>query len=526
MEYATVSVLGLGTVGSSLADRLARNGLCVSADVAAADLVIEALPERLDIKAAALRKASAECDRATAFATTTTAFPLSQIATATERPDRTVSWHPVGQVIEVAALPGADPAVVEGIRRLARRAGLIPVDVRNRPGHVSGALLMGYLNNAIRLCEAGYASQADIDTAMQLGCGLPEGPFAQLDRMGLDVAADTLRALGERDPWYLPAPLLTALVAAGRLGRKSGHGFYHYPVSDPPAAPATRKSSVRRVGVLGSGLMATGIAEVCVRAGHPVVLCARTEARATQAATTVSRSLQRAVQRGKATAEAADEALGRLTVTTGLDQFGRCDLVIEAIVEELAVKRAAFAQLDRCCAPGTLLATTTSSLPIIECAAATSRPQDVIGLHFFNPAPVMRLVEISRTVLTSDTALQTATAFCSGLGKQPVGCTDRAGFIVNSLLFPYLNTAVRMLEEHRATPDDVDAIMRDGLGFPLGPLELLDVVGLDVSLLIQRRLFESMRDPALSPAGLLEQLVASGRLGRKTGQGFHSYLRA
>jgi 3-hydroxybutyryl-CoA dehydrogenase len=198
-------------------------------------------------------------------------------------------------------------------------------------------------------------------------------------------------------------------------------------------------------------------------------------------------------------------------------------LVVEAIVEDLAAKQTLFANLDDICAPGTVLATTTSSLPVIECAMSTSRPSDVIGMHFFNPAAVMRLVEIVSTVATGADVAATALAVSRSIDKHAVRCGDRAGFIVNALLFPYLNDAVKMLEAHYATADDIDSAMKVGCGYPMGPFELLDVVGNDVALAIERELFQEFREPGFAPAPLLEHLVTAGRLGRKTGKGFRDY---
>jgi 3-hydroxybutyryl-CoA dehydrogenase len=229
------------------------------------------------------------------------------------------------------------------------------------------------------------------------------------------------------------------------------------------------------------------------------------------------------VQRGKLDEAARDAALGRITGSTSLDDLADVQLVVEAVVEDLTVKQALFSNLDEICAPGTVLATTTSSLPVIECAAATSRPADVVGMHFFNPATVMKLVEVVSTVSTAADVEATALAVTERLGKQAVRCGDRAGFIVNALLFPYLNDAVKMLEAHYATADDIDSAMKVGCGYPMGPFELLDVVGNDVSLAIQRTLYLEFREPGFAPAPLLEHLVTAGRLGRKTGKGFRDY---
>jgi 3-hydroxybutyryl-CoA dehydrogenase len=217
--------------------------------------------------------------------------------------------------------------------------------------------------------------------------------------------------------------------------------------------------------------------------------------------------------------------MASLTGAGDLAAVADCDLVVEAVVEDIDVKRAVFRDLDAVCRPKTVLATSTSSLPVIDCAMATSRPEAVVGMHFFNPAPVMKLVEVVRTALTAPETLGVAHATATALGKHPVGCLDRSGFIVNALLFPYLNRAVALLEEGLVTADDVDTVMAVGQGFPMGPLTLLDVIGLDVSVAILRTLHTTFREPCLLPSRPLEQLVAAGHLGRKRGRGLRNYGR-
>ena len=277
------------------------------------------------------------------------------------------------------------------------------------------------------------------------------------------------------------------------------------------------------MGVVGSGVMATGIVEVLARGGYDVTFVARSSGKADQVRTSVARSMEKAVQRDKLDAVARDAALRRITSSVRLDDLADVHLVIEAVVEDITVKQALFSNLDEICPPGTVLATTTSSLPVIQCAAATSRPGDVIGMHFFNPAAVMRLVEVVSTVSTTPDVEATALEVAASIGKRAVRCADRAGFIVNALLFPYLNDAVKMLEAHYASADDIDSAMKVGCGYPMGPFELLDVVGNDVSLAIQRTLYQEFHEPGFAPAPLLEHLVTAGRLGRKTGMGFRDY---
>ncbi|MGB8963717.1 MAG: 3-hydroxybutyryl-CoA dehydrogenase, partial [Pseudonocardiaceae bacterium] len=352
----------------------------------------------------------------------------------------------------------------------------------------------------------------------------------------LDTAYEILDALyrQSRDRRHAPVPILKQMITAGLLGRKSGRGFYTYAGQDsstvvPDAAtPSAGESGVDvrpigTVGVVGTGTMATGIVEVLVKGGHDVIVRGRSDSRTTDAVAVITRSLDKAVNRGKLSESDRDAALKRISTTTSLDDFATVDLVIEAVAEELDVKRGIFATLDEVCKPGAILATTTSSLPVVECAAATSRPGDVVGMHFFNPAPVMKLIEVVATISTTADVAATARELARSLGKVPVSCGDRAGFIVNALLFPYLNDAVRMLEAHYASADDIDTAMKVGAALPMGPFALLDVVGLDVSLAIQRSLYQEFREPGFAPAPLLEHLVTAGLLGRKTRKGFRDY---
>ncbi|MFF4402801.1 3-hydroxyacyl-CoA dehydrogenase NAD-binding domain-containing protein [Streptomyces sp. NPDC001480] len=341
-----------------------------------------------------------------------------------------------------------------------------------------------YLRRAADLHAESYASREDIDTAMRLGCGLPKGPLELLAQgTGVPLAPD---ATGDS-------------------------------AVDAPVRP------VRRVGVVGSGTMARGIAEVVAAAGRTTHLVARSAAKAEAARDAVAGSLERRVRRGRLDAAARDVVLANLRTEDGMSALADCDLVVEAVAEEFPVKRAVFGELDAVCAADTVLATTTSSLSVGQCAQVTGRPGDVIGLHFFNPAPLMALVEVVRTPDTSPTALATGHAFCRDLGKTTVDCSDRTGFIVNYLLFPFLNDAIRMLEEGRAEATDLDVAVEREYGHPMGPFTLLDVVGLDVSLAIQRSLHEAFGQAALAPAEMLEHLVADGHLGRKSGSGFYRY---
>jgi 3-hydroxybutyryl-CoA dehydrogenase len=510
-------------------------------DLAEVDLAIEAVPEHLELKQEIFSTLDKVCGPDAILATNTSSLSVTEISVATSRPAQVVGMHffnpaPVLRFVEVVRTVVTDPGVVDDVAALARRLGKTPVVVGDKAGFIANALLFGYLNSAVAMYESRYASREDIDTAMKLGCRLPMGPLALLDLIGLDTAYEILETMyGEsRSRVHAPTPILKQMVTAGLKGRKTGRGFYTYEAPDSPVVVADALTPdgdgwvgtprpVERVGVVGAGTMATGILEVFARAGYDVTLASRGDAQSASACAAVERSMDSAVQRGKLTTTDRDAAMRRIRFTSRLDDLADRDLVVEAVVEDLAVKSDLFAKLGQLCRPGVVLATTTDSLPVIDLAVASGRPADVVGLHFFVPAPVMQLVELVHTVSSSDDAVATADAVARRLGKSVIACGDRAGFVVSALLFPYLNDAVRMLQVQYASADDIDTAMKVGCGYPMGPFELLDTIGLDVALAIQRRLFAEFREPSYAPAPLLEQLVTAGYLGRKTGRGFRVY---
>ena len=281
--------------------------------------------------------------------------------------------------------------------------------------------------------------------------------------------------------------------------------------------------ATERLGVVGSGIMGSGIAEVASKAGIDVVLRSRKQETADAMAAGLAQSLAKQVAKGKLSEDDAAAISGRVTATAELEALSDCDLVIESIVEDLAVKRQLFADLDRVVKEGAILASNTSTLPVVELAVETERPERVCGIHFFNPAPLMSLVEVVRTLVSSDETIAEARAFAEACGKDPVEVGDRAGFIVNALLFPYLNNAVRLLEAGTASRDDIDAAMKGGCNFPMGPLALLDLVGMDTTVAILDALYEEFRDPNYAPVPRLRRMVAAGHLGRKSSRGFYDY---
>jgi 3-hydroxybutyryl-CoA dehydrogenase len=512
-DVSSVGVVGLGTMGAGIAETFARRGLRVvavevsdaalergrtvlvgSTDRAVAkgkltgaerdallgrvefaaglaalgevDLVVEAVPERLELKRQIFTELDRICRPAAILATNTSSLSVTEIAAATGRPGRVVGMHffnpaPVMRFVEVIRTVVTAGEVVAEVEALCARLGKVAVTVEDRAGFIANALLFGYLNHAIGMYEAKYASREDIDAAMRLGCGLPMGPFALIDLIGLDTAfeiLDTMYRRGGRDRRHAPAPVLRQMVTAGLLGRKTSKGFYTYakpgspavvPDEQTPGQEAGGGPQPAKVGVVGSGPLAAGIVEALAKVGYEVV--------------------------------AADRAP---------DELSDVDLVVAAVAD----------------------------VPVIQCAMATGRPADVVGLHFVN-----ELVEVVHTIRTSPEAVATARAVCARLGKTAVVCADRAGFVVNALLFPYLNDAVKMVEAGYAGVDDIDHAMKLGCGYPAGPFEMLDAVGLDVALANQRALYRELREPGLAPAPLLEHLVTAGHLGRKTGQGFRTY---
>ncbi|MCY7301189.1 MAG: NAD(P)-binding domain-containing protein [Ilumatobacteraceae bacterium] len=282
-------------------------------------------------------------------------------------------------------------------------------------------------------------------------------------------------------------------------------------------------SEIQKVGVLGSGIMGSGLAEVAARAGYSVIVRSRSIDAANATVASIDRGLVKAIERGKATEEDRAAVMARITATDHLGAVADCDLVIESVVEDLAAKKALFAELEQIVKPSGILATNTSTLPVVEMAMVTQRPSQVVGIHFFNPAPMMKLVEVVRPITASDETVATALAFATTCGKDAVEVKDRAGFIVNALLFPYLNNAVRMWEQGTASMESIDTAMKGGCNFPMGPFALLDLVGLDTSVAILDALYAEFADPNYAAVPSLRRMVAAGHLGRKAKRGFYTY---
>ncbi|MBW3589744.1 MAG: 3-hydroxyacyl-CoA dehydrogenase family protein [Actinobacteria bacterium] len=525
-----------------LEETLARiQGTSNVKDLADADLVIEAIPEKLEIKRAAFSQLEGILKPEAILATNTSSLPVIELGVATNRPQRVVGIHffnpaPVMELVELVKTVTSTPEVLETARIFVESLGKTPVVCRDRAGFIANLLLFPYLNEAVKLLEGGFATREDIDAAMRFGAGHPIGPLALLDLVGLDSCAEILESLYRQfeEPRFAPSPMFRHLVSAGYLGRKTGRGFYTYEEPDSPSTVDDDRSGrviqlpepemeVTTVGVVGTGTMGAGLVEVAAKSGLNAVCWGRSQESLDRAKKSIEKSTSKAVERGKMTDEEKAQLLDRITWSTDLGALGSCQLILESVAEDIELKKTLFTDLDKIAPAEAILASGTSSLPVVEMAAATSRPEKVLGVHFFNPANLMRLVELVRTVATSGQTLADVKAVIEKMGKHPVFCEDRAGFIVNRLLFPYLNDAVKTLDSGYASAVEIDTAMKLGCRHPMGPFELIDLVGLDVTYEILRSLHAEFREPEFRPAPLLEYLVKAGNLGRKSGRGFYPY---
>ena len=498
--------------------------------------------ESIEVKKELFRRLDAIVAADTILATNTSSLSVTEISTANCAPGpgrRGPLLQPgTGAELRRDRPHGGDGAeVLADVEGLVRRLGKNPVVCGDKAGFIANTLLFGYLNHAVAMYEGHYATREDIDAAMRFGCGYPMGPLALLDLIGLDTAYEILETMYRqgRDRLHAPAPILKQMVTAACWAARPARASTATSGADSPVVVADDKTpstddlpelkhDIRTVGVVGTGTMAAGIVEVFARSGYDVLYVGRSQDKVDGVVATITRSFDKQIQRGRATEEQKTEVLGRLTGTTSLDDLSRAEIVVEAIAEDLAIKTTLFENLDEICKPGTILATTTSSLPVISLARATSRPQDdAIGMHFFNPAPVMKLVEVVSTVSTDEDVAETVRALCAKVGKVAVSCGDRSGFIVNALLFPYLNDAVKMLEAHYATADDIDTAMKQGSRCH-GSLRAARRGRATMCPWRSRReLYLEFREPGLR-AGAAARAPRDGRLPRSQGQrGFRDY---
>ncbi|MHB1800887.1 MAG: 3-hydroxyacyl-CoA dehydrogenase family protein [Actinomycetes bacterium] len=509
LERSTERAVGRGKMSDEhRAGILGRVQLTTSMDdLARCDLVVEAVPERLELKTRVFDALDGICAPDAILATNTSSLSVTRIAAATTRPARVVGMHffnpaPVLRLVEVVRTVVSNPTVVADVADLAITLGKTPVVIGDQAGFIANALLFGYLNHAVELYASGYATRADLDEAMRVGAGYPMGPLALLDLIGLDTAVEILDTMyaHSHDRRHAPVPLLRQMVAAGLTGRKTGQGFYAYQSAnssvvvpdhrDPAPSVPEAARSVRRIAVVGSGTTAAGIAQAAERAGVPV-------------------------DHGDTVADLHRDQAG----------LAATDLVVVAVGDDRDAVTQVLTELDQTCPPSAILAIAATGLPLGECAASTTRARAVLGLHLVAPVLDGGLVEVVRTVDTGSDVLDRVVDLLHRGGAHPVVCPEGAGFLVDALLVPYLNDAVRMVESGYATVADVDAAMTMGTGQPMGPFQLLDSLGLEVALERQREIYQQTPEPGYAPASLLARLVAAGYRGGPGGRGFAEYAR-
>jgi len=511
-------------------------------DLKDCDVIVEAVYEDLTAKKKAFSELNSICKKNTLFLTNTSTLSVTAIASGSGRPDRVVGMHfcnpaPLMKLVEVSrGLRTSDESYRDAMN-FAKVIGKTAVTALDTPGFIVNLFLIPFTNDALRLLESGAASAEDIDKAVRFGLGYPMGPFQLLDIVGMELYESVAMSLFSqlKDPRCTTPPLLRRMIDAGWLGMKTGKGFFEYKekgmfgatdTSQRPAVsdkPSESKNNIKKIGVIGCGTMGSGITQVCAQKGMTVLVLEPDMSLVTKGIQRISDFLAQGVKKGKLTEDDKKATLDRIKGTTRMADLKDCDLIVEAAFEDMELKKKIFSQLDTIARPDAILATNTSCLSITEIASATHRRENVLGLHFFNPVPLMKLVEVIRGLETGDNAFSAGMALVKFLGKEPVVCRDSPGFIVNRLLCPYLNQVIQAYEDGLATKEDLDAACELGLGYPMGPLKLLDLIGLDVNLFISEAMYNALHDKNFSPSPLLRKMVLSGRLGRKTGKGFYLY---
>lgn len=592
MKPRKVGVVGLGTMGSNIAIVCARGGketIVVEADARAleagmgrirsfldtgvqkgktseaerdailgrigktgalpelgdCDLVIEAITEDREAKNGLLLRLDAVLNEDAIIASNTSTLSISHMGAASGRPSKTIGAHfclpaALNRLVEVAPGLLTSEETLRATTAFLEDVGQTPVVVKDAPGFVLNYFLVAFQNDCIRLVESGYTNPADLDAGVRLGLGYRMGPMRLLDIEGLDIHRTVSLSMYEqlKDPRYIPPPLVDRMIDAGRLGAKTGRGFYKYEsagmfgVAEPreeaerardesPGQPLA--DAVRKVGVIGVGAMGSGIAQVCVSSGLEVAAVEVSAPALEAGLNRIRRNLEGAVKRGKMDEAQKEETLARLSGATNLGALADCDLIVEAIVENLDAKLELFGKLGGVAKEGAVIASNTSCLSVTAMAARTKIPERVLGLHFFNPPYAMRLVEVIEAVQTAPDIMGFGAAFCRRIGKTPIPVKDRPGFLVNRLLVPYLNHAAQAFDDGLADRESIDKAISMGLGHPMGPLTLIDLVGADVQTFVADSMAEELGEARFYAPPILRRMTAAGWLGRKTGKGFYEY---
>ncbi|MBI5375035.1 MAG: 3-hydroxyacyl-CoA dehydrogenase family protein [Candidatus Schekmanbacteria bacterium] len=508
-------------------------------DMADSDAIIEAVNEDLSLKSRLFKRLNDVASDACIFITNTSTLSVTKIASASGRSDRVIGIHfcnpaPLMELVEIAVTPHTSKSTLAFAKELAERLGKVCVVNEDAPGHIVNVLLMPLWADAVRLYEQKIATAEDIDTVCRIGFGHPKGPLEMIDIAGTSITATVLKNLYEEtgEKRQRCPRILEKMASAGMTGRKSGTGFYKYKSKgafgttdddEQKEMDTGGKTDVKKLGVVGFGTMGMGIAQTVSEYGIDVVAIDTDESLLKNGIHQIEKFLARRVAKGVLTQQQANDARGCIKTSTDYFALAACDLVVEAVFEKLEVKQDVFRQIEESVRDETVIASNTSCIPLTEIAAALKKPARACGLHFFNPVPLMNIVEIVRAMQTSETTLKRVTEFAKAIGRAPVFCKDMPGFISNRLLIPYLFQAYRKFDEGLASVYDIDRSMELGAGFPMGPFMISDLIGLDVLFHIGESMYLETADRDFAPPPVLRRMIAAGYLGRKSGRGFYEY---
>mgnify|MGYP006106847229 CR=1 FL=1 len=506
------------------------------------DIIIEAIGEEQKNKNKLFKNLNSIVKEETIFASNTSTLSISNMGLYSGRPDRIIGTHfclpaALNKTVEISPSMHTSEDTYKKTFKFLEKLGQIPTKTKDSPGFILNYFLSPFLNDCIHLIETGYTNPHDLDTAIKLGLGYKMGPMELLDIEGLDIHRTVSLSLYEqlKDTRYVPPDLVNKMIDSGHLGTKTGKGFYNYKTPGFFGTAEREDESlqekdhvnfppnIKKIGVVGLGTMGSGIAQVCLTSGFEVFGVEENKEVLSSGLGRIQGNLEIAVQRGKLDSSSKSEILTRLQGSTEIDSLAQCDLVIEVIIENLDAKIKIFKELDRIVKKDSFLATNTSCLSVTSIASSTNRPDKVLGLHFFNPPYAMKLVEVIQAIQTSEETFEFGKEFCKKIGKVPIPVQDRPGFLVNRLLIPYLNHAAQAFDNKLATREDMDRVISSGLGYPMGPLTLMDLVGIDVQTFVSDAMFEELGESRFMPPPILRRMTSAKWLGRKSGSGFYEY---